>query len=196
MTIPADEVFAYHIGIVVRSIEETGALYKDLLGVTEWHSWEVERDGLPTNPATAGKHGRIRIAYGRAPGQTIELLQPLDGTTIWSEFLRERGEGVQHIGVWTPDLPGALAEALARGGRVIHGMLRDGAGSVQLSTASPHEALLPALDPDQLAYVVPQAGGVQIEYVGPGGPARMRETIGAEFDKIITSPPWVAASRS
>lgn len=193
MTIPADQVFAYHIGIVVKSIEETGALYKDLLGVTEWHSWEVERNGLPTNPATTGKRGRIRIAYGKAPGQTIELLQPLDGTTIWSEFLRERGEGVQHIGVWTPDLPGALAEAIGRGARVIHGMLRDGTASVQLRTGSSPEALLAALDPDQLAYVVPDAGGVQIEYVGPGGPARMRETIGADFDKIITSPPWVAA---
>ncbi|HTE85188.1 MAG TPA: VOC family protein [Dehalococcoidia bacterium] len=196
MTIPSDQVFAYHIGIVVRSIEETGAIYKDLLGVPEWHSWEVEREGLPTNPATAGKRGGIRIAYGRAPGQTIELLQPTGGTTIWSEFLREHGEGVQHLGVWTPDLPAALAAALARGAKVTHGMLRDGTASVQLSAGSPPEALLPALDPDQLAYVTPTAGGVQIEYVGPGGPARMREMIGQDFDNVVTSPPWLSVTRS
>jgi catechol 2,3-dioxygenase-like lactoylglutathione lyase family enzyme len=196
MTIPADQVFAYHIGIVVRSIEETGAIYKDLLGVQEWHTWEVERDGLPTNPQTAGRRGGIRIAYGRAPGQTIELLQPTGGTTIWSEFLREHGEGVQHIGVWTPDLPAALGEALARGGIVTHGMLLGGAASVQLSTNSAPGEILPALDPDQLAYVTPTAGGVQIEYVGPGGPARMRQMIGPKFDEVVMSPPWAASVRS
>jgi catechol 2,3-dioxygenase-like lactoylglutathione lyase family enzyme len=190
MTIPAEKVCAYHIGIIVRSIEETGAIYRDLLGAGEWHSWEVEREGLPVNPATAGKRGRVRIAYGRAPGQTIELLQPLDGTTIWSEYLREHGEGVQHIGVWTPDLPGAITEALSRGAKVTHGMLREGLVSVQLTSASPREDLLAVLDPEQIAYVQPAAGGVQIEYVGPAMPARMRENIGEAFAEVIALPPW------
>jgi hypothetical protein len=195
MTIPADQVFAYHIGIVVRSIEETGSIYKALLGVSEWHSWEVEREGLPVNPTTAGKRGRVRIAYGRAPGQTIELLEPVSGTTIWSEFLRERGEGVQHIGVWTPNLTGALNEALDRGATIMHGMLREGMASVQLSNVSPRQDILSILDPDQLAYVQPTAGGVQIEYVGPGGPDRMRATIGDSFDEIIAAPPWYSVTR-
>jgi len=190
MTASAENVFAYHIGIVVRDIEPVSRLYTELLGVPRWHTWDVERDGLPTNPATSGKRGSIRIAYGHAPGQTIELLQPLGGTTIWSEHLREHGEGVQHLGVWTPDLAGAVGEALARGARVTHGMLGAGGGTVQLSATSPARDIVRALDPDQLAYVLPLSGGVQIEYVGPGGPARMRQTIGDDYDNVITSPPW------
>jgi len=91
VTASAESIFTYHIGIVVRDIDATMACYRDLLQVPRWHTWEVERVGLPTNPATAGRRGRIRIAYGRAPGQTIELLQPLEGETIWSAFLRDHG---------------------------------------------------------------------------------------------------------
>ena len=195
MTASAENVFAYHIGIVVRDIDAVEAVYRDLLGVTRWHTWEVEREGVPTNPATAGKLGRIRIAYGRAPGQTIELLQPLSGTSVWSEYLREHGEGIQHIGVWTQDLPGAVAEAMARGARVTHGMLREGGGSVQLDVNSKAEDVARALDPDQIAYVLPLAGGVQIEYVGPGGLERMRQTIGDDFDNVITTAPWQQTPR-
>jgi catechol 2,3-dioxygenase-like lactoylglutathione lyase family enzyme len=190
MTASAENVFAYHIGIVVRDIEPVSRLYTELLGVPRWHTWEVERDGLPTNPATAGKHGSIRIAYGHAPGQTIELLQPLSGTSVWSEFLRERGEGIQHIGVWTADLAAAVAEGLARGGRVIHGVLGGAAGAVQLSVASPAVDIVRALDPQQLAYIQPGAGGVAIEYVGPAVAANMRRTIGDDYDNVITSAPW------
>jgi methylmalonyl-CoA/ethylmalonyl-CoA epimerase len=190
MTAIADSVFAYHIGIVVREIEPVSALYTRLLGVSRWHTWDVEREGVPTNPATAGRTGSVRIAYGRAPGQTIELLQPLSGTSVWSEFLREHGEGIQHIGLWTSDLAGAISEGLANGGRVIHGMLRGDIGAVQLSIASPPEAIVQALDPDQIAYIQPTSGGVAIEYVGPGGLTRMRGAIGDDFDNVITSPPW------
>jgi hypothetical protein len=190
MSVPTEQVFAYHIGIVVRDIEAVSACYSELLRVPKWHSWEVEREGLPTNAATAGRKGSVRIAYGRAPGQTIELLQPLAGASIWSEFLREHGEGVQHIGLWTPDLAASVAGAVARGAKVTHGMLGSTGGSVQLTASTPQEAIAGALDPDQLAYLLPTVGGVQIEYVGPGGPARMRQTIGADFDNVVTAPPW------
>jgi catechol 2,3-dioxygenase-like lactoylglutathione lyase family enzyme len=196
MTISAENAFAYHIGIVVRNLEETTRLYSEMLGVPRWHRWEVEREGLPVNPATAGHKGKIAIAYGRAPGQTIELLQPVSGTSIWSEYLREHGEGVQHIGLWTADLAGAVAEGMARGGRVVHGMLREGGGSVQLSAASAPDAVVQALDPNMIAYIMPTIGGVQIEYVGLGMLPRMRETIGEGFDDVIASPPWLSRARS
>jgi catechol 2,3-dioxygenase-like lactoylglutathione lyase family enzyme len=190
MSAPIEQILAYHIGIVVRDIDAVSACYGELLGVPKWHSWEVEREGLPTNAATAGRKGSVRIAYGRAPGQTIELLQPLAGTSIWSEFLREHGEGVQHIGLWTPDLAASVAAAVARGATVTHGMLGANSGSVQLTASSRQDEIAGALDPDQLAYLQPNVGGVQIEYVGPGGPARMRQTIGADFDSVVTAPPW------
>ena len=193
MTASTDSIFAYHIGIVVRDIEATRARYTEFLHVPRWHTWDVERAGLPTNPATAGHRGRTRISYGRTPGQTIELIQPVDGESIWSVFLRDHGEGVQHLGVWTPDLPAAVAGALTRGAAITHAILKDEGATVQVSASSPPDALIRAIDPDQIAYIEPGLGGMQIEFVGPGGPNRMRAIMGEDFDNVIASPPWQAA---
>lgn len=192
MTAPMTEVFAFHIGIVVRDIEATSALYTELLGVPRWHTWINDREGLPTNPDTAGQRGVVRVAYGRAPGQTIELLQPIEGTTLWGNFLRDHGEGVQHIGFWTRDLPATLERAMAHGATVVQGFLRGGFASAQLSPSSPAGAILPFLDPEQLAYTqLAGAGGVLIEFMGSGGPERLRERIGEDILNILSLPPWL-----
>jgi catechol 2,3-dioxygenase-like lactoylglutathione lyase family enzyme len=196
MTVPTSEVFAFHIGLVVRDIETTSAVYSELLGVKQWHTWLNDREGLPTNPETAGQRGTVRAAYGRAPGQTIELLQPIDGTTIWSNFLRDHGEGVQHIGFWTRDLPAALEKAIAFGAKIVQGFMREGTASVQLSPSSAPDAILPFLDPEQLAYTQLTSGGVLIEFMGSGGPQRMRERIGDDIANVLSMPPWIEESRS
>ena len=33
----------------------------------------------------------------------IELIQPLDGGEFYSEFLREKGEGLHHLGIYIAD---------------------------------------------------------------------------------------------
>jgi catechol 2,3-dioxygenase-like lactoylglutathione lyase family enzyme len=187
MTATGSQIFAYHIGIVVRDIEDACARYQDLLGVREWHRVEMERPGLPTNPKTAGGYGYQHIAYGRLPGATFELIQP-EGKSVFSVFLKERGEGIQHIGVWTPDVQAAVREAIARGCVVTHAALTDDVSSVQLTTASPPDAIVPYLA--HLAYVDPGFGGFQIEYVGDVRVEWLRGLFTSESDDPITPPPW------
>jgi hypothetical protein len=45
----------------------------------------------------------------------FELVQPLDGPSIFADHLAVHGEGLQHIGKYVPDHAGAVAEALAAG---------------------------------------------------------------------------------
>jgi catechol 2,3-dioxygenase-like lactoylglutathione lyase family enzyme len=197
MTVLMPSVYAFHIGIVVHDLDATTRLYSELLGVTRWHYWENDREGLPTNPDTAGQRGAIRVAYGRLPGQTIELFQPLGGTTIWSNFLRNHGQGVQHIGFWTRDLAATLGAAVARGGKVVHAYLRDGVSAVQISPSTPDADLLPLLDATQLGYVdVPNAGGVLWEFMGSGGPQRMRDRMGESLLDVLELPPWLETGQS
>jgi len=190
MTDVADELFAFHLGFVVRDLEATMECYGRLMGVDRWYPRETDVLALPWNPATTDGH--IRIAHGRAPGQTLELIQPDGGETFASLFLREHGEGVQHLGFWVPDLPAAMAQLIARGATLSHGNFkRDGTGYAQLAAQSPTEDILSALDVMRPAFVDPGLGSMQIELAGPGVVELQRRSMGADHPKVIPLAPWM-----
>lgn len=188
MTAPHAKMFAYHIGIVVHDLQAACARYAELLGVPEWHYSEVERPGVPTNPKTAGGRGTLHIAFGRVPGMTFELIHP-EGRVEHRVFLDERGEGVQHVGVWTPDVQAAVREAVAKGCRVTHAALTQDVATITLTPGSPPEAIVPYLA--NLAYVDAGMGGFQIEFVGAANAARHREMFREITDEQIPLPPWL-----
>lgn len=187
MTASGTNIYAYHLGIVVRDLHAACARYQELLHVPDWHFIELERPAVPVNPKTAGGHGRQHIAFGRVPGATFELIQP-EGTSVFSVFLDEHGEGLQHLGVWTPDVQTAVREAVERGCRVTHAALTQDVATIQLTPASAPDAIIPFLG--NLAYVDPGMGGFQIEFVGAANPERMREMFAKDTDETIPLPPW------
>ena len=189
MTEAFGDIFASHIGIVVRDIEAVAARYQELLAVERWHVRETLSQPPPWETGAGG--GQIRIAFGRTPGQTIELIQPLDGETFASRFLRERGEGMQHLGFWVPDLHVAVRQAIERGASLGTAAFRtDGSGFAQLTASSPPEALIGAIDIDRPAFVDAGIGGMQIEFVGPASLERNRTLMGNEFTRVYPLPPW------
>jgi catechol 2,3-dioxygenase-like lactoylglutathione lyase family enzyme len=187
MTAPEAKMFAYHLGIVVHDLEAACARYSELLGVPEWHRSQVGRPGVPVNPRTAGGQGMLHIAFGRMPGMTFELIQP-EGTIEHKVFLDERGEGLQHIGIWTPDVQAAVREAVAKGSIVTHAALTQDVATIGLTPASPPEAIVPFLG--NLAYVDPGVGGFEIEFVGVLNAERHRDMFDEITDESIPLPPW------
>jgi catechol 2,3-dioxygenase-like lactoylglutathione lyase family enzyme len=187
MTAPQAKMFAYHLGIVVHDLEAACARYAELLGVPEWHKSEVERPGVPVNPKTAGGRGKLHIAFGRVPGVTFELIQP-EGAIEHKVFLDSHGEGVQHIGIWTPDVQAAVREAVARGCRVTHAALTQDVATISLTPASAPEEIVPFLG--NLAYVDPGLGGFQLEFVGAANAERHRDMFSEITDESIPLPPW------
>ena len=187
MTAPETKLFAYHLGIVVRDREAACARYTELLGVPAWHYSEVTRPGVPVNPKTAGGEGTLHIAFGRVPGMTFELIQP-EGAIEHKVFLDEHGEGVQHIGVWTPDVQASVRDAVAKGCRVTHAALNQDVATIALTSESPADAIIPFLA--NLAYVNPGMGGFQIEFIGVTNPERHRDMFTEITDESIPLPPW------
>ena len=45
----------------------------------------------------------------------FELVQPLQGPSIWADHLAEHGPGLHHLGKYVADHPAAVAAALAAG---------------------------------------------------------------------------------
>ena len=87
------------VAVVVRDIDEAMKTYHDLLG---WGPWNVYEHKPPSLHHTH-LHGReqpftmIGAECEIQPGLVFELIQPVEGPSIYKEHLDKYGEGVQHI---------------------------------------------------------------------------------------------------
>ena len=73
-----------HIAIAVKNIEETAALYRDVMGLTPGEVHPVPDQGV--------KAVMIPIGDGE-----IELIEPLSPDSGVGKFLESKGEGIHHI---------------------------------------------------------------------------------------------------
>jgi methylmalonyl-CoA/ethylmalonyl-CoA epimerase len=118
MTEPAVVGPIHHVAVVVRSIEDSLARYRDLLG--------LEAEAEPIVFAAQ----RVRLCFlptGPQPAARIELVEPIDDDSGVARFLAARGEGVHHVCFVTDDLPGELEHLAAREAELIDREPRPGA---------------------------------------------------------------------
>ena len=87
----------HHVAIVVRSIDASLVLWRDLLGL----DLEAVMD-IPTD--------HVRIAFLGVGESKVELVEPTDDTTGVARFLESKGEGFHHVCFEVDN----LAEALIR----------------------------------------------------------------------------------
>lgn len=101
----------HQICLVVHDVEKSIEHYQNILGIGPWTVHE-------SGDATLGDmtyYGRpanqkARIAFAMAGPMQIELIQPLEGESIWGDFLKEHGEGLHHLGhVMVDNMDEALA---------------------------------------------------------------------------------------
>ena len=86
------------VAIVVNDIDKAMKFYWEELGVGPWKIWEygypLTRDmtyrGKPVNH-------RFEGAETMLGGMGFELVMPLEGETIYKDFLDKKGEGLHHI---------------------------------------------------------------------------------------------------
>jgi len=103
-----------HLGLAVRSIEETLKYYRDALGV------ECEKIEEVTSQ-------KVRTAFLSVGDVHIELLEPTSPDSTIAKFLEERGEGFHHIAFATNEITGQLDRAKSNGVRLIHEVPFEGA---------------------------------------------------------------------
>ena len=102
-----------HIGIVVKDMDRAMKYYGSVFGLGPFTTNVYELKGFMYRGQPANARVKAGIAYsGRI---FIELIEVLEGETAHTEFLRKKGEGVQHIAFTVENLDEALAE-LAKDG--------------------------------------------------------------------------------
>ncbi len=103
-----------HLGIAVRSLDETVPVYEKALGLRCEHREEVASQ-------------KVRTAFFDVGGVHLELLEPTSPESPIARFLADRGEGIHHLAFRTDDIAGQLALAADAGVRLINQKPLDGA---------------------------------------------------------------------
>jgi Glyoxalase/Bleomycin resistance protein/Dioxygenase superfamily len=102
------------IGLVVRDLEKAAALYYSTFGIGPFSIVpEVRFDGIilrgrPTD-------SKIKVGFADSGPLQIELIQPVEGENIYTEFLRSGNEGLHHLGFEVDNFEGMLAKFKRRG---------------------------------------------------------------------------------
>ena len=84
------------IGIIVRDMDKAISNYSDIFGINFPAVYVREF----FNRTYRGKPGnfRLKVALGMMGKLQIELIQVLEGESIYREFLEKKGEGLHHLG--------------------------------------------------------------------------------------------------
>jgi methylmalonyl-CoA/ethylmalonyl-CoA epimerase len=111
---------AMQLGIVVRDLEATVRRYEDDYGIGPWQFARIDLgDANDYREYGQPVERSNRIAMARVGGVMWELIEPLDEDGIYARFLAEKGEGVHHVAVATPDFDGAVERAERKDGLML-----------------------------------------------------------------------------
>jgi len=104
-TIPNDMVMLqdfHHICLLVRDVEKAAANFARTFGIGPFAATLYE---APASKATV--HGRpqgykLKFANAKIGPIALELVEPVEGSSVLTEFLMERGEGLHHLAYLCP----------------------------------------------------------------------------------------------
>jgi hypothetical protein len=104
------------VAFVVRDLRRSMRNLWEDLGVGPWRIWNLN----PTNMLEMTLRGRpanysILVGMSKVGDVQIELVQPLEGNSIFKEFLEKRGEGIHHLKYTVSD-PEQVLERLRKEG--------------------------------------------------------------------------------
>ena len=113
-----------HIGIAVKSLDESIPYYEKVLGLACYAIEEV-------------KDQKVKTAFFKVGDTKIELLESTDPEGPIGKFIEKKGEGIHHIAFAMDDVAGALKDAENHGIRLIDQQPRKGAEGLNIGFLHP-----------------------------------------------------------
>lgn len=118
-----------HLGIAVKSIEESLPYYEQVLGLKCYNIETVEDQ-------------KVRTAFLKAGETKIELLEATSPDSTIAKFIENRGEGIHHIAYKIEDgVANALSECDEKGVRTIDKAPRAGAEGLKIAFLHPKSTM-------------------------------------------------------
>ena len=103
----------HHIGIAVKDLKESAALFEGLLGV---------KPHLEEAPCQKVNEAVFKVGEG----MEIDLMEPTGSDSTVAKFLESRGEGLHHIALEVDDINEELKAMTKKGFRLIDEEGREG----------------------------------------------------------------------
>jgi len=111
--------------IVVPDLDKAVKNFYHTFGIGPWHFYtygkplvkRMTRNGKPTEY-------KMKVALSYFGTMRLELIEPLEGDTVYKEFIEKHGYGVHHLGILTDNMQESIQKAEEAGIK----MTMDGAG--------------------------------------------------------------------
>ena len=113
-----------HIGIAVKSLEESIPFYRDQLSMPFAGIEEVAEQ-------------KVRVAMLQVGESKIELLEPTSDDSPVAKFIEKNGPGIHHLAYEVEDIEAAIARLMAEGARMIDEKPRAGAHGSRIAFIHP-----------------------------------------------------------
>lgn len=113
-----------HIGIAVKDLEASEALFTKLLGIAPYKREEVTSEGVMTSFFLLGD-----IKF--------ELLAATNQESPIAKFIEKRGEGLHHLAFESENIENELSERKAQEIELIHQVPKDGADNKKIAFLHP-----------------------------------------------------------
>lgn len=113
-----------HIGIAVKSLEESIPFYRDQLSMAFAGIEEVAEQ-------------KVRVAMLQVGESKIELLEPTSDDSPVAKFIEKNGPGIHHLAYEVSDIESAIASLMAGGARMIDEKPRNGAHGARIAFVHP-----------------------------------------------------------
>ncbi|MFE4895222.1 methylmalonyl-CoA epimerase [Peribacillus butanolivorans] len=113
-----------HIGIAVKSLDETLPLYTDTL--------KLELEGIETVESQG-----VKVAFILAGNTRLELLEALSPESPIAKFIEKRGEGIHHVALGVENIEDRIKEIKESGIRMIDDTSRKGAHHADVAFVHP-----------------------------------------------------------
>jgi methylmalonyl-CoA/ethylmalonyl-CoA epimerase len=113
-----------HIGIAVKDIEASNALFSKILKQLPYKTEAVESEGVITSFFMVGE-------------TKIELLQATHSESAIAKYLDKKGEGIHHIAFGVDDVNMDIERLKIEGIEMIHQKAKEGADNKMIAFAHP-----------------------------------------------------------
>lgn len=99
--LPIRPVEITHVSVVTRDLRKTMRNYHEILGWEPWNGF-ILKPPRHTSTELHGKptHFTMEAASTQVGSINFEIIQPLEGPSVYKEFLEQHGEGFQHMSCW------------------------------------------------------------------------------------------------